>query len=150
MTTSSEIEVALRSSRTRTTVVEDQPHDRLRSQRADIPGVPIAFDLAPNPAHDVLAHGAAEQRRQRSPHSPRIGAREVGAGDQRVGGERTALIGPQRLAVPLGGHAIGSLQSGARHGDLGLAKAAGQRARPAAVPVANNGCRMLSAFFARQ
>src|SRR4029077_21051114 len=32
----------------------------------------------------------------------------------------------------------GSLQPGARHGDLGLAEAAGQRARAAAVTMANN------------
>src|SRR5207342_1601606 len=52
-----------------------------------------------------------------------------------------ALIGPQRLAVPFGGPAIGSLQPGARHGDLGLAKAASQRARAAAVTMANDACR---------
>ena len=121
--------------------VEDKPRDRLRRQRARVPGVPIAFDLAPDPAHNVLAHGAAEQRCQRTPHSPRIGARKVGAGDQRVGGERATLISSQRLAVPLGGPAIGRLQPSARHGNLGLAKAAGQRARAAAVTMANDACR---------
>ena len=30
--------------------VEDEPHDRLRRQRARAPEVPIAFDLAPDPA----------------------------------------------------------------------------------------------------
>jgi hypothetical protein len=99
------------------------------------------FDLAPDPAHDVLAHGPAEQRNQSAPHPPRIGAGEVGAGNQRIGGERATLIGPQRLAVPFGGPAIGSLQPGARYGDLGFAKAAGQRARAAAVTMANNTCR---------
>src|SRR5439155_16321125 len=121
--------------------VEDEPYDRLGGESTRVPGVPIAFDLAPDPAHDVLAHGAAEQRCQRAPHPSRIGAREIGARDQRVGGERTALISSQRLAVPLGGPAIRSLQPSARHGDLGLAEAAGQRARAAAVPVANNACR---------
>jgi hypothetical protein len=69
-----------------------------------------------HPAHDVLAHGATEQRLQRPPHAARIGAGQVGAGDQRIGSERTALIGSQRLAVLLGGPAIGRLQPGARHG----------------------------------
>ena len=40
--------------------VEDQPHYRLVGQRASIPDVPIAFDLAPDPAHDVLADAIAE------------------------------------------------------------------------------------------
>jgi hypothetical protein len=50
----------------------------------------------------VLAHGPAEQRSQSAPHPPRIGAGEVGAGDQRIRGERATLIRPQRLAVPFG------------------------------------------------
>ena len=55
---------------------------------------------------------AAEQRRQRAPHPPRIGAGEIGACDQRIGGERAALIGPQRLAVPFGGPAIAQFAAG--------------------------------------
>ena len=31
----------------------------------------------------------------------RIGAGQIGARDQRIGGERAALVGPQRLAAPL-------------------------------------------------
>jgi hypothetical protein len=34
-------------------------------------------------------------------HPARIGAGEVGTGNQRVGDQRAALIGPQRLAPPL-------------------------------------------------
>src|SRR6202040_3277904 len=37
--------------------VEDQAHDRLSSQRAGVPGVPVALHLAPGPAHRVLADG---------------------------------------------------------------------------------------------
>jgi hypothetical protein len=51
--------------------VEDQPHNRLIGQRTGVPGVPIAFDLAPDPAHDVLADALAEQRCQSTPHPPR-------------------------------------------------------------------------------
>ena len=50
MTTSSEI--ALRSSRTRTTVPSrDQPYDRLRGERAGVAGIPSALHLPPYPAH---------------------------------------------------------------------------------------------------
>ena len=111
--------------------VEDQPHDRLLGQRAGVPGVPVALHLAPDPADRVLADRAAEQGAERPAHPARIGAGEVGAGDQRVGGERAALIGPQRLALPLRRLAIGGVQPGARHRDLGLAEGARQRARPA-------------------
>jgi hypothetical protein len=114
----------------------------LVGQQTRVPGIPINFfDLAPHPAHDVLAHGATEQRRKSTPHPARVGAREIGARDQRIGCERAALISSQRLAVPFGGVAIGRLQPSPRHGDLGLAEAAGQRARAAAMPVAYDACR---------
>ena len=80
--------------------VEDQPHDRLLGQRAAIPGVPVAFDLAPGPAHRVLADRPAEQGRQRATHPPGIGAGQIAARDQRIGGKRASLIGPQGLALP--------------------------------------------------
>src|SRR5271163_1015913 len=41
--------------------VENEPHDRLFGQRAGVPRVPIAFHLAPGPAHRVLADRAAKQ-----------------------------------------------------------------------------------------
>ena len=43
--------------------------------------------------------------------------------------------------MPLGGPAIGRLQPSARHADLGLAEATGQRACAAAVTMANNARR---------
>ena len=43
-------------SRTRAAVpVQDQPHDRLFGERRRIPGVPVAFRLAPDAANPVLA-----------------------------------------------------------------------------------------------
>ena len=81
---------------------------------------------------------AAEQGRQRAAHPARVGAGEIGARDQRVGGQRAPLIGPQRLALPFRRLALGGVQPGARHRDLDRPERAGQRPRPAAVAVARN------------
>ena len=118
--------------------VEDQPHDRLFGQRTGVPGVPVGLHLAPHPAHRVLAHRAAEQRRERPAYPPCVGAGEIAARDQRVGGKRAPLVSPQRLALPLRRLAVGGVQPGARHRDLDRAERAGQRPRPAAVAVAGN------------
>jgi hypothetical protein len=53
--------------------VEDQSHDRFLGQRARIPGVPVAFHLAPHPADRVFAHRAGEQACQRAAHTTRVG-----------------------------------------------------------------------------
>src|ERR1700682_5913013 len=42
--------------------VEYQPYDRLRGQRAGVPGIPVALYLAPGPAHRILADRPAEHR----------------------------------------------------------------------------------------
>ena len=118
--------------------VQDQPDNRLLGQRTGIPGVPVALHFAPSPAHRVLADRSAEQGRQRSAHPARVGAGEIAAGDQRVGGQRAALIGPQRLALPFRRLALGGVQSGARHRDLDRPEGPGQRPRPAAMAVARN------------
>ena len=118
--------------------VENKPHDRLLDQRAGIPGFPVGLHLALHPTHRVLAHRAAKQRRERPAYPPCIGAGEIRACDQRVGGKRTPLVSPQRLALPLRRLAVGSVQPGARHGDLDRAERAGQRPRPAPVAVAGN------------
>ena len=78
--------------------VEDEPHDRLVGERAGVPGVPVGLHLAPDPAHRVLADRAAEQRRQSAAHPARVGAGQIAAGDQRVGGQRAALVGAQCLS----------------------------------------------------
>jgi hypothetical protein len=49
--------------------------------------------------------------RERTAHPTRIGARKIAARNQRVGGQRAALIGPQRLALPLSRLAVGSVQT---------------------------------------
>jgi hypothetical protein len=81
--------------------VENQPHDRLIGQRAGIPRVPVALNLAPYPAHGVLAHRAAEQGAKCTAHAARIGAGQIGARDQRVCRQRAALISSQRPALGL-------------------------------------------------
>src|SRR6266540_1070420 len=107
--------------------VENEPHNRFGGQRASIPGVPIGFHLAPDPAHRILAHGAAEQRLQGAAHPARVGAGQVGAGNQRIGRQRAALVGPQHLAVPLRGFAAWSVQPRAWYFDLDATEGAHQR-----------------------
>ncbi len=52
---------------------------------------------------------------------------------------RAALIGAQRLALPLGHLAVLAFDTGARHGDLGFSERARQRARTMTVPGADDG-----------
>jgi len=95
--------------------------------------------LAQRPAHRVFANGAAKQGRERSAHSSCVGAGEVGARDRRIGCQRAALIGPQRLALPFRRRALHGVQSRARHRDLDRPERPGQRPLPAAVAVARHG-----------
>ena len=85
-TTSSEIEVALRSSRTRTTV-PSRIRRTIGSSANERPfqASQSALHLAPHPAHRVLADRAAKQGGERPTHPPRVGASQIGAGDQCVG-----------------------------------------------------------------
>src|SRR6516165_7474280 len=46
--------------------VEDQADDRFSTERAGIPGVPIALQLTPHPVHRVLADRAAEHGAQQT------------------------------------------------------------------------------------
>ena len=78
------------------------------------------------------------KRRQRATHPPCIGAGQIGARDQRIGGKRAPLIGPQRLALPFRRLALGRGQPGARHRDLDRPERACQRPRAAAVAMARN------------
>ena len=143
--------MALRSSLTRTTVPSRiRRDDRLGREIATVPGVPVALHLAPGPAHDVLADRPTEQRRKGAAHPARIGAGQIGRGDQRVGGLRAALVGPERLALPLDRPAVPGRDPGARHGHLGRPEGAGQGARPAAVPVADDLGRHVIAALARR
>ena len=115
--------------------VEDQPDDRLLGERARIPGIPVALHLAPGPADHVLADRPGENRVQRAPHPAGVGSREIGPGDQGVGGPGAALVGAQRTAPPFARLAVLADQPRARHGDPRLAKRA--RQRPLAMPVAH-------------
>ncbi len=121
--------------------VENQADDRLFGERAIVPCLPIALHLPPHPAHRVLAHRAAEQRRERTAHPARVGAGQVGACNQRIGGSRAPLIGGQRLASPLTGLAVGGHQPGARNADLHLAECSQEGSRPMAVPVTDEACQ---------
>ena len=118
--------------------VENEPHDRLFGQRAGVPRIPIALHLAPGPAHGILADRAAKQGTERTAHPARVGASQIGARNQRVGGQRAALISPQRLALPLRRLALRGVQPSTRHRNLNRAERPGQRPRPAPVAVAGN------------
>jgi hypothetical protein len=88
----SEIKIALRSSRARTTVPS-----RIRRTIGPAPnkgGCQASQSLSPRPAHRVLADCPAEQRHQRATHAPAIGAGEIGAR-----GKRAPLIAAQRPAI---------------------------------------------------
>ena len=100
-TTSSEIEVALRSSRTRTTVPS-----RIRrtigssaSERA-FQASQSVFTL--RHTRLTMSLPTRPRKRPRGPaYPPCVGAGEIRAGDQSIGGNRAPLVGPQRLALPL-------------------------------------------------
>jgi hypothetical protein len=95
--------------------------------------------------HRVLAHSAAKQGGERTAHPARVSTSQIGARDQSVGGQRTALISPQRLALPLRRLALQGVQSGARHRNLDRPKGPGQQPRAAPVAGARNAC---SSFIA--
>src|SRR5436190_8874660 len=59
-------------------------------------------DLAARRHRRALLHCTAKQRTQRTAYTARVGAGEIAAGNQCVGGQRAALVGSQRLALPLG------------------------------------------------
>ena len=126
--------------------VENQPHDRLVSQRAGIPCVPVALHLAPHSAHRVLANLPTKYAAKGTPHAARIGAGKIRTGDQRVGSPGAALIIPQHLALPFRCLAAGTVQPGAWHRDLGFPERARQRANPAAMPMARNNCCRIPSF----
>src|SRR6516225_4146609 len=102
ITTSSEIDVAFRSSRTRATVpsrIEDQARNRLFGERTGVPGIPVTLHLSPYPPHRVLAYGAAEQRLQRAADPARVDAGQVAARDQCVSCKGAALIGERLITL---------------------------------------------------
>ena len=136
MTTNNEIEVAAVKPDARHGAVEDKAHDRLIGERTGVPSLPVALHLAPHPAHRVLANRTAEQGRERATDTARVGARQIGRCNQRVGGQRAALVSPQCLALPLCRLAISGFEPSPRNGDLGRSEGPRQRPCPAAVPVA--------------
>src|ERR1700726_3224706 len=82
-------------------------------------GEPIAeaaylLHLAPGAADHILAHRAFENRRKRATHAARVGPGKIGTRDQSFGLFRAALIGQQRLALPLVRLAVLALELRAR------------------------------------
>ena len=52
---------------------------------------------------------------ERAAHTARVGAGQIAARDQRIGGQRAVPVAPPRLALPLGGLAVGGVEPRARH-----------------------------------
>ena len=95
--------------------VEDEAHDRLGSERAGLPGIPIALDLAPGPADRVLADRPAKHRRQRPANPARVGSGKIGTSNQRLGLFRAPLVGRDRRVLPLERPASCRFQPGSRY-----------------------------------
>ena len=81
------------SSRTRTTAVENEPHDRFFGKRAGVPRVPVGLHLTPTRLTVSLPTASPNRQGERAAHPACVGAGEVGARDQRVGNKRAPLIG---------------------------------------------------------
>ena len=108
-TTSSEIEVALRSRHTRTDrAVENKPHDRLLGQRAGIPGVPVSLHPAP-PRLACLAHREPTARERADATRRVLGAARNAPRSARRR-QATQLVSPHRHALPPPRFAIGDVQ----------------------------------------
>ena len=113
MTTSSEMEVALRSSRTRTTVPSriSRTIGSVASERA-LQASQSLFTFRQTRLTTSLptpsANSAFSARRTR-----RVGPGKIGRRDQGVSSQRTALVGPQRLALPLRRRTVVTLNPGA-------------------------------------
>ena len=128
---------------------QDQADNRFFGERAGIPGIPIAFHLAPHPADRILADRAAGHGRERPAHSTRVGPRRTGARDQRIRMLGSSLVGPQHCALPLCCLALRGVEPGARYLDLHSAESPHLRSRSVAVPVAGNTARPVTMFMMR-
>jgi hypothetical protein len=98
--------------------IQDEPDDRRVLQGARVPGIPVAFHLAPGPANHILAHRAFENRRKRATHAASVGPGQIGARDQSFGLFRAPLVGPQRPALPRRRLAVFTDDPGTRDGEL--------------------------------
>jgi pimeloyl-ACP methyl ester carboxylesterase len=80
--------------------IENESHDRLISQRASVPGVPVVLHLAPYPAHRVLADRPTKQSAKCTAHTARIGAGQIGSRNQRVGFRFIGEVEEGKKALP--------------------------------------------------
>ena len=81
--------------------IQDEADNILVSQRTTTPCLPIRLHLSPGPADNIFANRTLEQCPQRPPHPTRIGAGQIGAGDQRLHLPRHSPISWQRFTAPL-------------------------------------------------
>src|SRR6516164_4389791 len=118
--------------------VEDQADDRLVSERAHVPGIPIGFYLPPHPAHGIFSDRTAKDGSERPAHSTAVGAGKIGACDQRIGSPGSPLVSPQRRALPFRGPARSGVEPSPRYRDLHSTESPDQRSGSMAVPVAGD------------
>src|SRR4029077_5457711 len=114
------IAVALRSSRTRTTVpsrmrrmigsadraprVQQTPsvfHLSPHRPHAPVPSIPVCLHLAPHPADHVFTDRSTEERAKCPADPARVGAGQIGASNQRLGPARQALVGREGRVAAL-------------------------------------------------
>jgi hypothetical protein len=140
-TTKSTIEVAFRSSRTRTTVPSriKRMIGSSASER-EFQASQSAFTFR-HTRLTVSTDCTAKHGRKRPAHPTRIGSGKIGACNQRIGLLGSPLVSPQRLALPFACLARRGVEPGPRHRDLHPAEGPQQRARSVTVPVAGDTTR---------
>src|SRR5262249_38621397 len=130
--------------------IEDQSHDIFRRQITRIPSFPVRLDLAPGPAHRVLADAAtAEDRCQRTTDAARVGARKIAGRDQSFDLLRPSPVCRKRLALPFDGRAIPALKPSPRNRNRHLAKRAHHLAFASPVAMARDARRGHRSFIAK-
>src|ERR1700730_15129927 len=138
-TARSTIEVALRSSLTRTTVPSriKRTIGSSASERA-FQASQSAFTFRHTRLTVIFADCTAKHCGQRPAHPTGVGAGKIGAGNQRIGLLGAPLVSPQRRALPFRGLALRGVEPRPRPRELPPAKGPQQRARSVTVPVAGD------------
>ena len=116
--------------------VENEAHHILSGQRTPAPRLPVGLHLAPHPADHVLADRASKQRRKRTTNPARVGAGQIGPGDQRLGAAGQPLVSRQGGVLPFARAALGAHQPGSGHAHRHGAEAAQEAALAMAMAVA--------------
>src|SRR5213078_4564813 len=116
--------------------IQDETDNILVSQRTMTPCLPIRLHLPPGAADNIFADRSLEQCPQRPPYPTRIGAGQIGAGDQRLHLPRHSRISWQNFAAPFSARPFSVVQPRARYLDRHCAKRTEQLACSPSMPIA--------------